>query len=70
MLGILASANYTNIRPGDYTFELNASNSDGTWNNEPFALPIIISPPWWIQKIAYLIYVLIFLVFFCFLQTY
>ena len=36
------SANYTNIRPGKYTFELNASNIDGKWNNEPFALPIIV----------------------------
>ena len=53
------SANYTNIRPGKYTFELNASNIDGKWNNEPFALPIIVSPPWWATKIAYSIYVFI-----------
>ena len=59
-VGNSSSANYTNIRPGDYTFELDASNSDGTWNEEPFALTIIIRPPWWSTNVAYLIYVLIF----------
>lgn len=59
-VGNSSSANYTNIRPGNYTFELNASNSDGTWNEEPFILPITIRPPWWSTNVAYLIYVLIF----------
>ena len=51
-VGNSLTANYTNIRPGNYTFELDASNTDGTWNEEPFALPITIRPPWWSTQIA------------------
>lgn len=58
-VGNSLTANYTNIRPGNYTFELDASNTDGTWNEEPFALPITIRPPWWSTNIAYLIYILV-----------
>ena len=59
-VGNSRSANYTNIKPGKYIFELDASNSDGTWNKKPYALPIIIMPPWWSTNIAHFIYVLIF----------
>lgn len=38
---------YTNLKGGDYTFWLKASNSDGVWNNEATKLQIHISPPFW-----------------------
>jgi signal transduction histidine kinase/ligand-binding sensor domain-containing protein/CheY-like chemotaxis protein len=38
---------YTNLKGGDYTFWLKASNSDGVWSNEPTKLKIHISPPFW-----------------------
>jgi ligand-binding sensor domain-containing protein/two-component sensor histidine kinase len=40
-------AGYTDIRPGDYTFKVKASNNDGIWNNEPVTVAVVISPPWW-----------------------
>lgn len=40
-------ANYTNLNPGDYTFKIRASNSDGLWSNKVTTLQIHISPPWW-----------------------
>ena len=31
-------ATYTNIPPGNYVFRIKASNNDGIWNNEGYAL--------------------------------
>ena len=38
---------YTNLDPGDYVFRVQASNSDGVWNEKGVLLPITITPPWW-----------------------
>ncbi|MFC2136828.1 two-component regulator propeller domain-containing protein, partial [Bacteroidota bacterium] len=40
-------ATYTNLDPGEYTFRVKASNSDGLWNEEGTLLKIKILPPWW-----------------------
>jgi ligand-binding sensor domain-containing protein/signal transduction histidine kinase len=40
-------ATYTNLDPGRYVFRVQASNSDGVWNEEGVSLPILITPPWW-----------------------
>jgi len=40
-------ATYTNLRPGKYTFLVQASNNDGIWNETPASLIIIITPPFW-----------------------
>ena len=40
-------ATYTNLPPGNYIFELKASNNDGVWNEMPTAISIIITPPFW-----------------------
>lgn len=40
-------ANYTNLDPGDYTFEVKASNNDGVWNEIPTTIHLIITPPFW-----------------------
>ncbi|HAQ20909.1 MAG TPA: hypothetical protein DCR40_17005 [Prolixibacteraceae bacterium] len=45
--GIKREANYTNLDPGEYTFRVKASNSDGVWNEEGTSIKIIILPPWW-----------------------
>ncbi|MBN2048590.1 MAG: diguanylate cyclase [Anaerolineaceae bacterium] len=41
------SATYTNLDPGQYTFQVRAANNDGIWSDEVFSLPITIIPPWW-----------------------
>ncbi|RNC64115.1 hybrid sensor histidine kinase/response regulator transcription factor [Proteiniphilum sp. X52] len=41
-------ATYTNIPPGNYTFRVKASNNDGVWNDEGYALGVVVKPPlWW-----------------------
>jgi ligand-binding sensor domain-containing protein/signal transduction histidine kinase len=40
-------ATYTNLDPGKYVFRVQASNSDGVWNEAGVWLPIVITPPWW-----------------------
>ena len=40
-------ANYTNLDPGQYTFQVKAANNDGVWNEDVTSLNIRIFPPWW-----------------------
>lgn len=50
---------YTKLPPGNYTFRVKGSNSEGVWNNEETVLNLEILPPWWATKWAYLLYFLI-----------
>jgi signal transduction histidine kinase/streptogramin lyase len=47
---------YTNLPPGNYTFRVKGSNSDGLWNEKGVSLQITISPPfwqtWWFRVVA------------------
>lgn len=47
---------YTNLSPGQYTLRVKGSNNDGVWNNEGLTLPIIVDPPLWLTKQAYIAY--------------
>ncbi len=40
-------ANYTNVPPGEYTFQLQVANNEGIWNPEMLQLPIYIARPYW-----------------------
>ncbi len=40
-------ATYTNLPPGEYTFRVKGTNSDGVWNEEGVALKVTITPPFW-----------------------
>jgi signal transduction histidine kinase/DNA-binding response OmpR family regulator len=52
-------ATYTNLDPGDYTFQVKGSNNDGQWNEDGVSLAITIKPPWWRTNLAYLGYFLL-----------
>ena len=52
-------ASYTNLEPGNYTFQVRGSNSDGIWNEEGKSISISISPPWWRTLWAYSFYLMI-----------
>ena len=41
------NANYTNVPSGEYTFQLQAANNEGIWNEELCELPVFIGSPWW-----------------------
>ena len=47
-------ATYTNVPSGDYTFELQAANNEGTWNEVPLIIPITIDQPWYHSILFYL----------------
>ena len=40
-------AAYTRLSPGDYTFRVRGSNSDGVWNDEGASIRLVIAPPFW-----------------------
>ncbi len=48
---------YTNLSPGEYTFELLAGNSDNIWTNTPVSYSFKIIPPfyleWWFYVISF-----------------
>jgi signal transduction histidine kinase/CheY-like chemotaxis protein/ligand-binding sensor domain-containing protein/AraC-like DNA-binding protein len=50
-------ANYSRLRPGNYTFEVQGSVGGGKWS-APATLSITVLPPWWASWWAYLLYVL------------
>ena len=50
---------YTNLDPGEYTFQVKATNNDGVWNETPTSINIVITPPFWKTKLAYFVYLLI-----------
>ena len=55
------SVTFTNLDPGDYTFRVRATNSDGIWGKNEAQLKITILPPFWKSKIAFLLYAAIIL---------
>ncbi|MBK9097152.1 MAG: hypothetical protein IPM14_03340 [bacterium] len=47
---------YTNLDPGNYTFLVKATNSDGLWNEQPAKIFLVINPPFWATWWAYTFY--------------
>ena len=41
------NAHYTHLPPGNYVFKVKAQSPEGTWNNTPTLLTILIKPPLW-----------------------
>jgi signal transduction histidine kinase/DNA-binding response OmpR family regulator len=55
---------YTNLYPGNYTFKIKASNSDGHWSKES-SYEIKVLPPFWLTPIALLLFlVLLFFIYY------
>jgi len=44
---LINTATYTSLEPGNYSFQVRASNNDGVWNKTPTTFSFIISPPYW-----------------------
>lgn len=43
-------ATYTNLAPGQYIFQVRASNNDGVWNLKGKKLVIVVHPAWWMTS--------------------
>jgi ligand-binding sensor domain-containing protein/signal transduction histidine kinase/DNA-binding response OmpR family regulator len=50
---------FTELPPGNYTFQVKASNSSGLWNEKATTLNIEILPPFWASSWAYAVYALL-----------
>lgn len=56
------SATFTNLDPGDYTFRVAATNTDGVWNPSgaaEAAIRVTLEPPFWKSAWALLLYLLL-----------
>jgi hypothetical protein len=53
------SANYMNLQPGNYTFEVISRNAANAWS-VPAKFSFTVDPPWWKTWWAYLIYAALF----------
>lgn len=49
-------ATYSNLKPGRYTFWVDAANNDGVWNDTPKEFSVKILPAPWFSVWAYLVY--------------
>ena len=52
------SATFLQLRPNNYTFRVQGTNSHGVWSDQIAELKIRVLPPWWKTKWAYLAYIL------------
>jgi ligand-binding sensor domain-containing protein/serine phosphatase RsbU (regulator of sigma subunit) len=59
-LGNSRSVTFTNLSASEYNLRVMGSNNDGIWNEEGTSLLILVSPPWWMTKMAFLIYFITF----------
>jgi signal transduction histidine kinase/ligand-binding sensor domain-containing protein/DNA-binding response OmpR family regulator len=51
--------NFTNLQPGDYTFQIKASNNNQVWSDKIREVKLVVLPPWWRTWWAYTIYILL-----------
>ncbi len=54
---------YSNLPPGEYVFQVQASNNDGVWNTKPVEYKFFVKPPFWQTAFFYIVMTL--LVIFC-----
>lgn len=57
--GSRRAAWYTNLPPGRYTFQVQAANSDGVWNNDGASLAFTLTPPLARTPLAWIAYSLL-----------
>ncbi len=57
-------ARYNNLPPGNYTFCVSSTNSEGIWVKNEISIPVIIVPPFWRKTwfVAFLFFAIIALV--------
>ncbi|MGG7664395.1 hybrid sensor histidine kinase/response regulator transcription factor [Dyadobacter sp. BHUBP1] len=52
------TASYTNLSPGDYRFEVQASSDGSDWGSPPTTVAVTVKPPFYLTVYAYMLYVL------------
>ncbi len=56
------SATFVNIPPGEYIFEIKASNNDGVWQERPAHMLVIVNQFWYKSSIALALYIIFLLI--------
>ena len=57
--GNINVARYSQLPPGNYDFQVKSSNYDGIWNENPVSYKFSIKAPWWLSKLAKILYVIL-----------
>lgn len=57
--GSQRTVTFTNLDPGEYSFQVLASNSDGVWSDQPTSIRIHVLPPFWRSNTAFVIYAIL-----------
>ncbi len=53
---------FLGLSPGTYSLEIQGVSRAGVWQkSNPLVIPIVIIPPWWASRLAYLVYGLLLL---------
>lgn len=52
-------ANYSNLKPGHYTFRVRAANNDGRWSEDAATVEIRVMPMWWQTAAARILWLLL-----------
>ncbi|TXK28595.1 response regulator [Pontibacter qinzhouensis] len=63
-------ATYTNLDPGEYVFQVQASNNDGIWNEAGIQMKIEVLAPFWRTTWAFVLYGLLGVVLLYFIREY
>lgn len=58
-IGTSNTAVFTHLPKGSYLLKVRSSNANKIWGGALFTLPVVITPPWWDSRVAYLMYVLL-----------
>ena len=57
------TASYINLPPGEYELQVRSTNSDGVWTDYVRNLPVHVLPTFWETYWAWVLYVLLFILF-------
>jgi signal transduction histidine kinase/ligand-binding sensor domain-containing protein len=53
------SVQYTNLDPGEYVFNVKASNSDGIIGDKVTTVPVVVKPAWWETLLFKILFVVV-----------
>lgn len=57
----IPSVTFNQIPHGKYSLQIKCTNSDQVWSDTVKSFEIMVSPPWWHSNMAYVVYVILFL---------
>lgn len=57
-IGNTHQVTFSKLSAGEYLFRVKGSNNDGKWNETGKTLKIIVHPPWWKSKLAWIVYLI------------